>query len=198
MRHGSRPPSGAPGWRRLGVGAVKPKDQSNMKEAMMSKTFVGVSVLAALAASPALAADMPVKSPAYAPPIATWAGGYIGVNGGAGVANAEFLDPDHFDAANTKFQTPFGTAGGQIGYNWQSRAMVIGLEADINWASVSASKTVALNDGDHDGTARFKLDAFATLRARMGLAYENALVYVTAGPAIGHFKSSATFGDRHD
>src|SRR5262249_48503239 len=129
---------------------------------------------------------------------ATWAGGYIGVNGGAGIANAEFLDPDNDDSANTKFQTPFGTVGGQIGYNWQSRAMVIGFEGGINLASVSASKAVGLDDGIDNGTARFKLDAFATFRARMGLAYENALVYVTAGPAIGHFKSSATFGDRAD
>src|SRR5262249_3542939 len=163
-----------------------------MKEAIMSKMFLGVSVLAALAASPALAADMPVKSPAYAPPIATWAGGYIGVNGGAGIAHAGFLDPANDGRAHTELQPTFGTVGGQIGYNWQSRAMVIGFEGDINWASVSASKAVGLDDGIDNGTARFKLDAFATFRARMGLAYENALVYVTAGPAIGHFKSSAT------
>jgi outer membrane immunogenic protein len=35
-----------------------------------------------------------------------------------------------------------------------------------------------------------KMDAFASIRGRMGLAYDNVLAYVTAGPAFGHFKSS--------
>src|SRR5262249_29739518 len=38
-----------------------------------------------------------------------------------------------------------------------------------------------------------KVDAIATFRARAGIAYDNALIYVTAGPAWGHTKFSAVW-----
>jgi opacity protein-like surface antigen len=74
--------------------------------------------------------------------------------------------------------------------------MVIGLEYDFNWTS--AKDTKEFNDGffSFAGLANFKFDYFASARARMGLAFDNALVYVTAGPAWGHFDSSVVLGIR--
>lgn len=164
----------------------------------MRKTVSAVAALLATAFVPAMAADIrsPAKAPAAVAAPMNWTGFYIGINGGGGMANADFLDPDCNMCANTKFQTGFGTVGGQVGYNWQWRAMVIGLEYDFNWTS--AKDTKEFNDGffSFAGLANFKFDYFASARARMGLAFDNALVYVTAGPAWGHFDSSVVLGIR--
>ena len=112
---------------------------------------------AALAAAPAFAADLPVRSapPAYAAPLPvfTWTGFYVGVN--AGVA---FRDQNNSIARSGNFLTPgvlpagypAGQAsqlfiggggnnssrfegGAQIGYNFQYGALVYGVEADIDF-----------------------------------------------------------------
>ena len=152
----------------------------------------------AAAATSAYAADY--RAPIYKAPVAaalpvSWAGFYLGVNAGGGMADAKFLDPDCFTCADVTFHRGFGEAGGQAGYNWQSGAAVLGLEGDLNWASVNESGVLGLPPGFGNaqfGTTQFKLDAFATLRARAGLAVDRALVYVTAGPAWGHFNSVTT------
>jgi outer membrane immunogenic protein len=163
----------------------------------MRTLVLALTGLLAASICPAIASDLP---PAKAPPVVvapiSWAGFYVGINAGAGMADAAMLDPDGFDSQNTKFQTAFGTGGGQIGYNWQWRAMVLGLEGDVNWASVNASDR--LEGGPSQGSTRFKFNLFTSVRGRMGLAYDNALIYVTAGPVWGHFKSgtvSSRFSD---
>jgi outer membrane immunogenic protein len=72
---------------------------------------------------------------------------------------------------------------------------LIGGRASLNWVDAKKSLPNALDDGaPYSGSANFKMDAFASVRGRMGLAYQNALVYVTGGPAWGHFNSSVTVG----
>src|SRR4051812_17099997 len=93
----------------------------------MKRILTGLFMAAALSA-PALAADMApsYKAPAYAP-AANWTGLYLGVNGGGGILNGDFLDQDCNECANTTIHTGFGTFGGQIGYNWQLSNFVLGL-----------------------------------------------------------------------
>jgi len=131
--------------------------------------------------------------PPAALPIYNWTGLYGGLNAGGGVATGQFLDPC-FTCADIKIQDPFALAGGQIGYQWQWHAMVVGLEGDFDWTGANRSLLYAADDSCCKGLANLDMDAFASIRARMGLAYENALIYVTAGPAFGHFNSSVQLG----
>jgi outer membrane immunogenic protein len=113
----------------------------------------------ALAAGPALAADLPTrKGPPVAPvvyaPVFTWTGFYVGINAGGAWSsrnnNASF--PVGFNGANAAVPTYLGfallnnavnnnnnrsgfTGGGQVGYNYQIGSFVIGGEADINYLS---------------------------------------------------------------
>ena len=76
-----------------------------------------------------------------------------------------------------------GFGGGQIGYNWQGvwhPHLVIGVEADIQGASVSESATDILG-----ATYKSELDWFGTVRGRLGYATESSLVYATGGLAYG-------------
>lgn len=127
--------------------------------------------LAALLTAPAAAADLSYPAPAaYAPaPVFTWTGFYIGANAGYGWGEAD-RSPD-----------VDGFIGGlQAGYNWQGAGpLVLGIEADLQYADVSSSV--------------FTLDYFGTVRARLGYAFDQFLVYGTGGFAYGR-GTFETFG----
>ena len=101
-----------------------------------------------------------------------WSGLYVGVNGGYG-ANAASVLPAGLDPAG-------GFGGGQIGYNVQRGNIVFGLEADIEGADITDSKS-------YDGVSRKStLDWFGTVRGRAGYTVGQALVYGTGGFAYGN------------
>src|SRR5271170_1429463 len=148
----------------------------------MKNLFSAALILAATSMS-ANAADMSMPAPAVpykAVPMPqsaySWTGFYLGGNAGGGIANSEHLDPDDFSGANTKFQEPFGTVGIGGGYNYQFGHTVLGIEGDFNWANVDKTKSIGQESFfDSDDTlsgasSRFKMNEFATLRARGGLA----------------------------
>jgi outer membrane immunogenic protein len=123
---------------------------------------------AALAASPAIAADLPMKAvpalPAY-----LWTGFYGGVNLG-GDWRASGADAS-------------GVIGGaQVGYNWQFGSLVLGGETDIQGTSLHGS-TVLFSTIGHSITSNTSLDYLGTLRGRVGLARDRWLVYGTGGLA---------------
>lgn len=183
----------------------------------MKKSMVASTVLAAvMAIGSAQAADLPprpaptYKAPAAVPlPVFSWTGFYIGGNvgghwgtdkittttqsgGGFTVAGAAAVD-----AASPTSLHPEGIIGGvQAGYNWQVNTYLLGLEADANWLSGKASRTltgipvVAAGDFMTDSTEATFL---ATVRPRIGVVYDRALLYATGGLAIGTVKTSDLF-----
>jgi opacity protein-like surface antigen len=124
---------------------------------------------------------------------ADWAGFYLGANAGGGLVNGNAIDVDCFTCSDMNFHTAFAAIGGQGGFNWQWGTTVLGLEADADWTSASTSRALGLDNSGAFGpaAAHYKMDAFASLRARAGLAIDRSLLYLTAGPAIGHFNENA-------
>lgn len=134
---------------------------------------------------------LPVK--ALPPPAASWGGFYVGANVGGGVSRANLEDKDfNWNGGTQTLVRGGGIAGGQAGYDWQWGSGVLGLVADADWASFDTTNVEANESFSAPFVAASKLDAFATLRARAGLASGRTLVYVTAGPAFAHIKASAT------
>jgi outer membrane immunogenic protein len=144
------------------------------------------------------------KAPRAAPPLPySWTGAYVGANFGYGVAHdpatatllgvanifPPLLNQESFTLA------PGGwLGGGQIGYNWQSDHLVLGLEADGQWSGQRDSACVdscTVNGGSIIPAQ--KLNAFATARARVGYAANAWLWYVTGGGAWGSVSNSETF-----
>jgi outer membrane immunogenic protein len=148
----------------------------------------------------ASAADIPARMPVKAPPppavVQLWAGPYIGINGGAvwhrleADRTANPFPPFAYATETTK--AVGGTFGGQIGYNWQSQNFVYGLEADLNWVGARKTETTQ-NPGFFPVTNSTKLTWLATVRARVGVAFDRTLVYGTGGLAVGQVKNSLTF-----
>ena len=73
-------------------------------------------------------------------------------------------------------------AGGQIGYNFQMGAWVAGAEVDLQYSTIGDSTTAmfALHGGASTAVTN-RLDAFSTARVRLGYAFDNLLLYGTAG-----------------
>ena len=97
---------------------------------------------------PALGADMAVKAPPLATPVAapyTWTGWYIGVNAGYGVGQrqGEFALGPAFETFNAVPSGAFG--GGQLGFNYQIMNFVLGAETDLQGAGISDTRTCLLN-----------------------------------------------------
>jgi outer membrane immunogenic protein len=137
----------------------------------MKKVLLASASLFALSAfAPAMAADLAArpytKAPVAAAAVYNWTGFYIGGFGGYAWENTS-TDP----------KMKGGFVGGTVGYNWQASNIVFGLEADGAWADVNASATAA------GVTVGSKTDALGTVRGRVGVAFDQVLLYATGGYA---------------
>jgi outer membrane immunogenic protein len=152
-----------------------------------SATLLGV-------AAPALAADMPVKAaPPVVAPIYSWAGFYIGANGGWGSSHkcwdvTNFLGPIAAIREGCH-DADGGTVGGQIGYRWQATNWVFGLEAQGNWADFNGSNTSLFIPA---WTNNSKIEAFGLFTGQVGYAWNNVLWYVKGGAAVTDDKYRGT------
>jgi outer membrane immunogenic protein len=118
----------------------------------------------------------------------SWAGFYIGVNGGYGWSNHS----DKFALSGTGFNgidAQGGFGGGQIGYNWQSGNFVFGVEADIQGSGIEDKRTDASGN-----IFKSNLDYFGTIRAPLGHAFGPSLLYATGGFAYGGVENHAISG----
>jgi outer membrane immunogenic protein len=157
----------------------------------MNKFLIGaVGALAiGLGAAPATAADLAPRPYTKAPApmmaaIYDWSGFYIGANGGWGssrncwdfttLAGAAVGREGCHDATG-------GTAGGQIGYRWQTTNWVFGVEAQGNWADISGRRVSLLFPG---ATNDSHLSALGLFTGQIGYSWDAALLYVKGGAAM--------------
>ena len=155
----------------------------------MKKFLLGTVGLVALGmAAPASAADMAArpytKAPAMIAAVYDWSGFYVGVNGGWGSSRKswDFVTPAGvFVAGEGSHDATGGTVGGQIGYRWQASQWVFGLEAQGNWADFHGRNTSQFNPIFGNDT---RVDAFGLFTGQVGVAFNNALLYVKGGAAV--------------
>jgi outer membrane immunogenic protein len=127
--------------------------------------FFAIAAAALLSTTVAQAADLAVKAPVAAAPVAPmWQGFYIGAMGGY--------------ASETGGGQKGPLAGGTIGLQGQWGNIVAGLEADAAWADVKDSATLL---GAVSATSRIR--DTGTVRGRLGVAFDQVLLYGTAGYA---------------
>jgi outer membrane immunogenic protein len=146
-----------------------------MKKLILTVALCGLS-------SVAMAADLPSRAPppVYAPPppLFTWTGVYLG-----GQIGYEWGR----EPATLVSSQPSGVVGGaHVGYNYQVQQFVIGLEGDVNGTSYTGSAFSIL--GPISASTKIPVDA--SIRGRVGVAWDRTLFYATGGVAFADIKDS--------
>jgi outer membrane immunogenic protein len=155
----------------------------------MRRLVLASAALLALMAGAASAADVPpsrsapppLRAPAYVP-FFSWNGLYVGVVGGYGWGTSKWTNA----AATTgDFSINGAFVGGTVGYNIQTGAVVFGLEGDVVWNTMKGSTTTNCAAGCETSSSWL-----ATVRGRIGYAFDRFLPYLTGGMATGEVKAS--------
>jgi|ERR1017187_474120 outer membrane immunogenic protein len=158
----------------------------------MRKNLLASVAFAAICGTPALAADLPIKAPAYkaSPPAAlyNWTGCYIGGNAGGGWGHKTFTDlattpgvSGLIPASSPEANTSGGVVGGQAGCNYQFASnWVVGIEGAGSWANIKGS-----SDPFFGGKAVFNAQTnwIAATTGRLGYTQDRWLIYAKGGAA---------------
>ena len=141
----------------------------------------GVAV-AALAAGPAFAADMPARIPTKAPVMApvtfyNWSGLYIGGHAGGGFGEKCFT----FAGVSEGCHDVDGwLGGGQVGYNWQNGNIVFGVEFSGSFGKLEGDHVITGTVADTYDT---RVNSIFLATGRIGWAADRFMIYATGGGA---------------
>jgi len=154
------------------------------------RRFVAFLLLSVAGASPVVAADLPLPAPPRydaEAPYAYWGGVYLGANGGFGLGSSQWTQGL---IVTSIFNTDGFLLGGTIGFNYPVSAVLFGVEGDLDWSTLNGSVgTCAVNGAGAAAACETKNNVLGTVRARMGYAFDRALIYVTGGAAVGDFQT---------
>jgi outer membrane immunogenic protein len=178
----------------------------------MRKILLGTVGLAAMLASPAMAADMRVPPPP--PPVVyyDWTGAYVGANIGAiwSTVDQTFPNPQLLGGVgpgslgNVSTSPNSGILGFHAGAQWQWGAWVLGVEAALSGCfnecrEVSGIIPGALPPGGiaPAGTTstqfEHKITNLFTVGPRIGYAWDRWMVFATGGWASANLKAAQCF-----
>ncbi len=161
-----------------------------------------------------MAADMPLKAPAYVP-VYNWTGLYIGGTlGGAWgsfdpTTSTVFSSTGYFDASSVTAVNSVGaqsltpstvTGGFEAGYSLQSGRFVYGIEGDIesfhlSGTAVSGATYPCCAPTGFTVMSNANTTWLATIRGRLGYAVNNWLFFATGGIAFTDLHGNFGFGD---
>ncbi len=120
-----------------------------------------------------------------------WSGSYLGIQGGIARHDAFFNDTGCFiDCGLSDQKKTGGAVGGLVGYNWQQGSFVYGVEGDWNWIGAKTSGFTFDSNTNRNLSPSYDVNWLATVRGRVGLAFDATLFYVTGGVAVGHVQNT--------
>lgn len=155
---------------------------------MRKSVFVLPAIAAMVLAGPSIAADVPIyevvsDDAVVGEIISSWDGFFVGLNGG-------YINQKNRATFTGGLRREFDgngfTGGGQIGYNYQVGNYIIGAEADLMYTDTKNN----VSDPTSTGTFTSQADWLSTVRARLGVAANGYLFYVTGGAAFTEIKTS--------
>ncbi|KAA2234746.1 outer membrane protein [Salinarimonas soli] len=180
-----------------------------MKKLLLSTVaLMGLTVAAGAADLPRRA--MAPVAPILSVPVFTWTGFYVGVHAGYAFGDSDIRTTGvlqgNINNVNALARPPSlsvdkeGFIGGaQIGFNYQFGMFVAGIEADLSYTDLSETQTYASPTtfgaalAGTRSTLSQDLEYLGTVRARLGVSFDRALVYVTGGLAYGDVSYRADF-----
>jgi outer membrane immunogenic protein len=165
----------------------------------MKKFLLAGVAMSAFIAGPAIAADLPVRAPAYKapPPVVTyfsWTGCYIGGHAGGLWVSKDWSDADPlsltYGQAIGSHDASGWLGGAQAGCNYQVGGWVFGIQGDYAWTSASGSSADLLFP---TGTIESSVKGLGSVTGRVGYAWDRFLGYVKGGGAWEKDEYTGTF-----
>ena len=159
----------------------------------MRWTLVAAAAIVVAAAGDARAADLPIPSlpPPLPAAVYNWTGFYLGVNGGFGTGNSNWSDG--VIGTTGSFPTSGFLVGGTAGVNYQIAEYVFGIEGDGDWTNLRGNSGSACGAISAVVTPPVSCQTqsqwLATVRGRVGYAFDRILLYGTAGAAFGNVQT---------
>jgi outer membrane immunogenic protein len=158
----------------------------------MKRTLTAAAVVLAISGQ-ARAADLPQPGAPIPslPTVYNWNGIYVGVNAGFGTGNSNWSD----GPVGTTGSFPISgyLVGGTVGVNYQIGQYVFGIEGDGDWTNLhggSGSTCGATSDLVPPPTGcQTQSEWLATVRSRVGYAFDRILIYGTGGAAFGNIQT---------
>jgi outer membrane immunogenic protein len=176
--------------------AVPSKKKAMKQRIVLATAFVasGLLGLSAFAGPEPLPSGKEMKEVVPAPaPECNWTGFYIGLNVGGQFGHSEDKDLDDWNAEGQQwgYSESGVVAGGQVGYNFQWKWLVLGIEADGGYMNLDGSgvEPVAARDDGSDTSGHTDSDFFTTLRGRIGVALNRWLIYGTGGAIAVNYET---------
>jgi outer membrane immunogenic protein len=127
-------------------------------------------------------------------PVFSWTGLYVGLDGGYGFGTSDGASINALgqNVIGYSYNVTGPLAGGFVGANYQWGFLVVGLEADWQWADLTGNSGAlsVLN-----ATISSKVKSYGSARGRVGYAMDHWLLYGTAGWAWGDWTTSYTRSD---
>jgi outer membrane immunogenic protein len=175
------------------------------------KRILIAAALALAAGGQALAADLPQPGPppprapaTYVPapvPVFSWTGIYVGINGGYAFGDSNWtspvgtplfgIGPCTTNCSTGNFSTSGFLVGGTLGGNYQWGQFVLGIEGDGDWSNLTGTTNSVAGGCSGALGCTTQSDWLATVRGRVGYAFDRFLVYGTGGGAFGNLQASA-------
>lgn len=146
-----------------------------------------------------------------------WQGAYLGLTAGGAWGSAHPIISTNADgylsaagaatvnqAGDQSIQANGFTPGIEAGYNWFFNRYFVGLAADVESIKLSDSgQSNAINYPDDPAnnfvtSSYVNINWLATLRPRIGIAFNNGLFYLTGGLAVTKLHANFYFTDTND
>jgi opacity protein-like surface antigen len=117
-----------------------------------------------------------------------WTGLYVGVHGGGSWGTTNWKSADGFlGAVSTSTFAGTGTmdgmiGGGQVGYNYQFGRMVAGIETDVSAGNLDGfAKCATTENATAAFTCHSRIETLGTVTGRLGVTWDNLLIYGKGG-----------------
>lgn len=158
--------------------------------------YLLASVVLAIIASPAFAADDSYQAPVWPDQQYSygeqnpWSRPYVGIFGG--VAAGDFKYSTNALGVDSELSlSGGGLAGGlRVGYDYATNSFLVGAVADVAITSIKTSG--AFSSGGLSGDLEARVSALGTIRGRVGVTQKNNLYYLHGGAAFGRVDISDT------
>jgi outer membrane immunogenic protein len=169
-----------------------------MNKLLLTGAALVVFPIAALAAD--LTSRIAPDPTVAAVPAFTWTGFYVGAQ--AGYVWSETSTRMFFDGTSVNLDSAAGPSGDGLiggahaGFNYQFGSVVVGGEGDLEAAGINGNIRFVdpFNDQPDDSlNVETQINFQGSIRARLGFAFDRALIYATGGVAFASVENTYTF-----